>query len=88
MEIGFTYSSKDPRQLEARNFVRRFVEDRGILARITEAEKDVKTPEITIDGWCLTQPIKRESSGKEAAPSFFPTLDDLARALERTIWSL
>ncbi len=88
MEIGLTYSSKDPRQLEARNFVRRFIQDRGILARIVEAEKDVKAPEITINGWCVTEPSRIESSGKKTATSFFPTLDDLARALEQTIWTL
>jgi hypothetical protein len=85
MEIGLIYSEKDPRQTAARNFVHRFVLERGILARIVESKQPVETPTIIINGRALTdlRHSPRETSGR-----MFPTIDDIARALEQHFWSL
>ena len=88
MEIGLTYSSKDPRHLEARDFVRRFITEHGILANITEWDKEVKMPEITIDG-CPICGAKLLGLGANKRNSRrFPSIDEIARALEQNFWSL
>ena len=50
MEIGLIFSVKDPRQARARDFVKKFVRERGILAKIVETERQVKSPTVIIDG--------------------------------------
>jgi hypothetical protein len=87
MEISLVYSSKDPRQARTRDFLRKFVEERGILARFVETEQPVKVPTIAIDGCCITHPkTSGKSAKKHSVP--FPTLDEIARAVERNIWCL
>ncbi len=86
MEIGLTYSSKDPRQIQTRDFVRKFIKDRGILAHLVENEQPVKAPTISINGCCISDNVYIAAAGKRKVQ--FPTIDNIARALERNIWSL
>lgn len=85
MEIGLIYSEKDPRQTAARNFVHQFVLERGILARIVESKQPVETPTIIINGRALTD---LRHTPRETSARMFPTLDDIARALEQHVWGL
>ncbi len=85
MEIGLVYSSKDPRQREARDFVRQFVQDRGILARIYESDQPVDSPTLIINGQALTD-LRKQSRDK--GHSIFPSIKEIARALDRYTWSL
>lgn len=86
MEIGFVYSSKDPRQLLARDFVRRFVKDRGILASLTEVEQSVEVPTITINGSAVD--ITTDLPGKSERSRKFPSIDAIGQALEIGFWCL
>ncbi|MBK7142173.1 MAG: hypothetical protein IPH75_08850 [bacterium] len=85
MEIGLIYSEKDPQQSAARNFVHRFVKERGILANIIESDQPVTSPTIIINGRSLTD-LRR--SPRETSTRMFPNIDDIARALEQHFWSL
>ena len=85
MEIGLIYSKTDPRQAEARDFVKRFVEQRGIVARIIESEQPVASPTLIINGQTLSE---QRIKPRGAAARMFPGVDDIAYALERHIWSL
>lgn len=87
MEIGVIYSGKDPNQLITRDFVRKFVKERGILAKIIEKEKPVQVPEIIIDG-CRINKTTDKNSIKERKSLIPLTIQDIAKALEKTIWSL
>lgn len=85
MEIGLIYSEKDPQQTAARDFVRRFVQERGILAEIIESDQPVDSPTLIINGQALTN-LRQEP--REKSPRMFPSIDDIARALEKHVWSL
>lgn len=85
MEIGLVYSRKDPRQAKAREFVRRFIKERGILARIVETEKAVKSPTVIINGHTLKD---RRTLARSDRSKMYPAIEDIARALEKHIWSL
>jgi hypothetical protein len=85
MEIGLIYSKTDPRQAEARDFLKRFVEQRGIIARIIESEQPVTSPTLIINGHTLSEQRTRP---RGATAQMFPSADDIAHALERHIWSV
>lgn len=85
MEIGLIYSNQDPQQFAARNFVHRFIRERGILANIVESEQPVSSPTIIINGRTLTD---LRQSPRESTTRMFPNIDDIARALEQHFWSL
>jgi hypothetical protein len=85
MEIGLIYSRKDPVQTEASDFVKRFVRERGILAKIIESDQPVKSPTVIINGQALRDQRKRP---REKNPKMYPTIQDIAHALERHIWSI
>ena len=85
MEIGLIYSGKDPHQTEARDFVRRYVRERGILANIVEYDEPVKSPTVIIDGVALKD---QRVKPREKKPRMFPSIEDIAHALERHVWSL
>lgn len=87
MEIGLIYSSKDPRHTKTRDFVRQFVRDRGILARIIESEQPVTIPTLTIDGCQVVGPPAR-AGARAQQESRFPTLDEIGKALEQSFWCL
>jgi len=85
MDIGLVYSHKDPRQTKTRDFVRDFVKRRGILARIFETQSDVTSPTLIIDGRTLTDQRK---TPREDSPQMYPSIRDIADALERHVWGL
>lgn len=85
MEIGLVYSSKDPRQREARNFVWRYVQERGILARIVEEDRPVQTPTVIVNGRELTDLRSKPRGGTS---EMFPSLEHIAKALEEHVWCL
>jgi hypothetical protein len=87
MEIGLVYSSKDPRQTEARDFVHQYIQEHGILARVVETEEPVQTPRISVDGCCITSSPAVNAKGLSRRMKF-PSLDEIAAALEEHVWSL
>ncbi|MFQ5499431.1 MAG: hypothetical protein ACE5FH_07145 [Candidatus Zixiibacteriota bacterium] len=85
MEIGVIYSKSDPQQRETVSFVRKFVERRGILARIVEQEKPVKSISIVINGRQLRD---MRSGARSGDSNTFPAATDIARLLEEECWHL
>jgi hypothetical protein len=43
VDIGFVYSRKDPQQTRARDFILKYLRERGVLAQVVETESDVKS---------------------------------------------
>jgi hypothetical protein len=84
MEIGLIYSKDDPRQAEAREFVHRYIRERGILARIIERVRPVESPTVIING----QALKEKRHRPRGERGMFPAIPDIARALEKHVWSL
>ena len=85
MDIGLVYSSKDPRQIEARDFLLRFIKERGILVRYEELEKSVKSPTLIVDGHTLKD---LRSKPRHDGTSMFPDKKDMAEILEQLSWSV
>jgi hypothetical protein len=85
MEIGLIYSKSDPKQTAATNFVKRFIRERGILAKIVESEQQVNSPTVIINGHYLRDMRTKPRVGSRR---MFPDIDDIARALEQHLWSL
>ena len=85
MEIGLIYSEKDPRQTKARDFIRRFIRERGILAHIVESEQPVKSLTFVVDGHTL---VDKRQTPRRGQPSMYPSIEDLARILDERIWCL
>ncbi len=83
MEIGLIYSGKDPRQAKARDFVREFVRERGVLARIVESEQPVKSPTVIVNGEALKDQRREPRSKHEP---MYPSTADIAHFLERHLW--
>ena len=88
MEIGLVYSSKDPRQTKTREFLKRFVRERGILARFVETERPVKAPTVTIDGRAVNCSTSESNANNTNVAAHFPTTKEISRALEQSIWCL
>lgn len=84
MEISFIYSKDDPRQAKARNFVKQFIQERGVLAKVIESEQPVKSPTLIINGQILTDSRQKP---RENNPRMYPGIDEIARVLEKHIWS-
>jgi len=87
MEIGLIYSAKDPKQAQTADFVKRFVQEHGILARFVESEQPVKAPMITVDG-CTIVGSGQAVGGDKNGLGRFPSTKEIAKALERRIWCL
>ncbi len=85
MEIGLIYSGKDPRQAQARDFVRKFVQERGILAHIVETERPVKSPTVIINGEALMDQRRKPRSQNDP---MYPSTADIAHFLERHVWGI
>lgn len=85
MKVGLIYSGDDPRQLEARDFVYRYIEERGILARVIESEEPVASPTLIVNGQTLTD---QRSEPRDGQARMYPDKDDMARALEQSAWEL
>ena len=88
MEIRLIYSGKNPDHTKACDFVKQFVKDRGILARIVESDKSPSSFEVAVDGCSVvdTEPLYNMTKNKKK--NRFPTVKDIARAIERHIWCL
>ncbi|MBU0982935.1 MAG: hypothetical protein KKA42_03630 [candidate division Zixibacteria bacterium] len=85
MDINFIYSGKDPRQTEALNFLQRYVAERGILANIVEADEEVSSPTVVINGRTLAD---KRTKPRSTRKSMYPSIKDIAEALEHELWSL
>ena len=85
MEIGLIYSRTDPRQTQARDFVKKFVRERGMLASIVESEQPVQSPTVIING-CALKDQRHKSRGKNEA--MYPSTSDIALFLERHLWDM
>lgn len=85
MEIGFIYSSQDPRQTKARNFLVRFVRELGLAAVLREKQQEVKSPILIVDGRALKD--QRKAPRGPDAP-MFPGIADITRELEKCFWLL
>lgn len=86
MDIGLVYSDKDPRQTRARDFLRRFIRERGVQANFYEKKQDVNSPTLIINGQTLTDLRRKPREGQENR--MYPAIPDMAKALERHIWCL
>ena len=85
LDIELIYFSKDPRQVELRDFVKEFVARSGILASITETDQPVKSPTVTVNGQSLCDLRKNP---RRSGSRMFPSLEDIARVLEKHSWCL
>ena len=85
MEIGLIYSKTDPRQTEARDFVRRFIQERGITAQIFEHDQPVTSPTVIINGQTLRE---KRIKPRDIDARMFPDIEDIASALELHAWTL
>jgi hypothetical protein len=85
MEIGLIYSRLDPKQTEARDFVMRYIQERGITANITEHEQPVTSPTVIINGQTLTE---KRTKPRDLNTRMFPDIEDIACALEQHAWTL
>jgi hypothetical protein len=86
MDIGLVYSEKDPRQTRARDFLRRFIRERGVQANFFETKRDVNSPTLIINGQTLRDLRQKPREGQENR--MYPSIPDMAKALERHIWCL
>ncbi len=85
MEIGLIYSSEDPRQVKATRFIKRFIQERGVLAKVVEQVQPVNSPTVIINGHELAD--KRRRPRKPNDP-MYPDISAIARALEHHLWTL
>ena len=85
MEVGLVYSSRDPRQLKARDFVIKYIRERGILASVIESDEPVESPTVIVNGQSLTD--LRQKPRKTGA-AMFPDMEAIARILEQHAWCL
>ncbi len=85
MEIGLVFSSKDPKQKEARDSVRQFIDSTGLLAKYSELDKKVKSPTLNINGLSLSEKRKMK---RKAQISMYPTSSDMLDFIEQHIWRL
>ncbi len=85
MDIGLVYSSKDHRQIEARDFLLQFIEEHGILAHFEEIEKPVNSPTLVVDGYTLKD---LRSKPRQNSATMYPDKEDMARVLEKLSWGV
>lgn len=84
MEIDVVYSKTDPEQRLTRDFIVRFVKERGMLARIHEYAGDgVKSVMLVVDGIALKE--KRQQPRPEDLTPY-PTIEIIAQTLEQHAW--
>lgn len=85
VEIGFIYSRKDPRQTKARNFVAKFIREKGLTAELKEVHQEVDSPILIVNGRALKDE-RRER--RQSDDPMFPGVNEILQELERSIWSL
>ncbi len=83
MDIGLVYSRKDPQQAKVRDFVHDYIRKRGILANVVEKNQPVKSPTLIINGFALKD---LRSKPREKHPKMYPSIQDVAKALEQSVW--
>ena len=84
MEIGIFYSMKNSEHRKAADFVRRAVRNLGIHATITELDSDSSFPRLVVDGYDLSNLLRRKQDKDNRAP--LVSYDQVERALESTAW--
>ncbi len=84
MDIDVIYSKADPRQCSTRDFVYRFVRERGIRAHIYEHEEHVAQVILVVDGVTLKEK-RHQPRSEDTAP--YPTIEVIAQTLEQHAWS-
>jgi len=85
MEIGLVYSGNDPKQTEAREFVRDFIQQRGVAASLIESDRPVKSPTLIINGQVLKD---RRKAPRDSDQRMFPGIMEISEVLERQLWSI
>ncbi len=85
MDIDLIYSKRDPKHLKTRDFILKFVRERGLCARINEIDSTVPSPRLVINGQELSD---RRTKSRTDTKRSYPSLDDIARTLEQHFWSL
>ena len=85
MEIGLVFSSKDPKQKEARDSIIQFINSSGLLAEYSESDKSVDSPTLIIDGLALSE--KRKATREETL-RMYPGSSDMLQFLEQNLWCL
>ncbi len=85
MQIGLIFSSNDPKQKEARDSVKQYLDDSGVLAEYSEFDKKVESPTLIIDGLALSEKRKEKRSNQN---SMFPNRSDMLSFLEQNLWCL
>jgi len=85
MDVGLVFSGKDPRQIEARDYLLKFIKEHGILAQYNEIERPVKSPTLIVDGFALRD---LRSKPRNNNPVMFPNKEDMVKVLEKISWGL
>ena len=85
MDIELVYFSKDPRQAKARAFLHEFVVGRGILAKIVESDRPVKSPTVTVNGRSLSD---LRSNPRSDGARMYPGVNEIAQIVEQQAWGL
>jgi hypothetical protein len=83
MDIEVIFSKADPIQRSTRDFVVKFCQERGILARIYEYEDIVQSIMLVVDGVMLKEKRLRPRPD-DTTP--YPTHEVIARTLEQHAW--
>ena len=82
MEIGLFYSKANSRHRQAATFVKRAVKNLGISATIFERDTKMSFPRLVVDGYDLTNLLKKLSNGPDAPISY----EMIEKIIERTAW--
>ena len=85
MQIGFIFSSKDPKQKRARDYIKGFIEQHGILAEFAESDRPVSSPTLYIDGIAISDNRKQPRENNSA---MFPDIPQIKEMLEYHTWCL
>lgn len=85
MQIGFIFSSKDPKQKKARDYIKGFIEQHGILAKFDENDRPVSSPTLYINGMAISDK-RKQPRDKDA--SMFPDIPQIKEILEYHTWCL
>lgn len=85
MEVGMIYSSQDPNQIKARDFVKDYIQKHGISAVLQESDQPVNSLRIFVDGEPLMEKRKHPRTEHKTT---YPDFKDIARLLELHLWTL
>lgn len=82
MEIGLSYSRNDSFHCKTVSFVKKAVENLGILATITERDTKKSFPQLIVDGFDVSNLLRKSKNGPNSLISY----DLIEKILERTAW--